>query len=39
MFQEMEENVEGSFLQGPTWLGLPRGKKKVKPLATSDKTD
>ncbi len=26
MFQEMEENVEGSFLQRPTWLELAKGK-------------
>jgi len=27
MFQEMEDNVEGSFLQRPTWLELLKGKE------------
>lgn len=26
LFQEMEENVEGSFLQRPTWQALLKGK-------------
>jgi hypothetical protein len=27
MFEEMEQNVEGSFLERPTWQGLLKTKR------------